>query len=153
MPTDARSLPLRFREEVCSRGNLEVADEIFAADYVNHDPVDSWDPPGPEGVKRLFAAYRTAFPDLEYAIEDVIVAGDRVVTRWKAWGTHTGDLMGIPPTSRRAECDGITIDRVADGRIVESWVTWNTLGFFQQLGLLPDLSDLQPPATPGRSGG
>jgi steroid delta-isomerase-like uncharacterized protein len=152
MPTAARSLPLRFREEVCSRGNFDVADEIFAPDYVNHDPVDSWDPPGPEGVKRLFTAYRTALPDLEYSIEDVIVAGDRVVTRWKAWGTHTGDLMGISPTGRRAEADGITIDRVVEGRIVESWVTWNTLGFLQQLGLLPPVSELAPGA-PGRGGG
>jgi steroid delta-isomerase-like uncharacterized protein len=134
---EMKNLPRRFRDEVCSKGNMDVADEIFAADYVNHDPLDSWDPPGPEGVKRLFTLYREAFPDLEYSIEDQIVEGDKVVTRWRAWGTHTGNLGAVPPTGLRATTDGITIDRIAAGKIAESWVTWNALGFFRELGLAP----------------
>jgi len=135
-----KNLPVQFRAEVCSKGNFDVADEIFAPDYVNHDPLDSWDPRGPEGVKRLFRLYREAFPDLEYSIEDQIVDGDKVVTRWKAWGTNSGAFGAIAPTGLWATTDGITIDRIADGKIAESWVTWNALGFFQQLGLGPSFT-------------
>jgi len=92
---------------------------------------------GPAGVKELIAGYRAAFPDIHVTIEDQIADGDLVVSRWSAKGTHQGELMGIPATGKHATVTGITIDRIADGLIVESWNNWDTLGLMQQLGAIP----------------
>lgn len=79
--------------------------------------------------------YRVAFPDAHIALDDIIVAGDKVVTRWTATGTHEGDLMGIPATGTSIRFTGIRIFRVADGRIAEGWVNWDTFGLMRQLGV------------------
>ena len=125
-------------EEAMNRGNLGVVDEVVAPDYVDHDPANPSDlPPGPEGLKQLMSGYRSAFPDVEMTIEDQIAEGDKVVTRWTARGTHQGDLMGIAPTGKQATITGIFVDRLANGKLVESWANWDTFGMLQQLGAVP----------------
>ncbi len=81
--------------------------------------------------------YHGAFPDTQITVEDQIAEGDLVVTRWTARGTHQGELMGVPPSSNRATVEGITINRIADGKIAESWANYDALGMMQQIGAIP----------------
>ena len=119
-------------------GNLDAADEIYAPDYVGHDPT-SGDIRGVEGAKQYAAALRQAFPDLESTIEDQIAVGDKVVSRFSARGTHQGETEAFgPPTGKRVEITGITIERFEGGKIAEDWSEYNALGMLQQLGLIPE---------------
>ncbi len=135
-----KAISRRADEELFDRGNLEVADELFAPNFVHHDPVSGEDWRGPESVKQYAAMMRAAFPDLYYTVEDQIAEGDKVVTRYRAGGTHQGELMGIPPTGNRIEITGISITRINDGgKIEEIWENSDTLGMMQQLGVIsPD---------------
>jgi steroid delta-isomerase-like uncharacterized protein len=125
----------RLVEEGWNQGNIAVFDELFAADYLGHDP--SGPMHGPEGFKQFYATYRTAFPDTHLTIEDQIAEGDTVASRWTATGTHQGPLMGIPPSGKRVRVTGITISRYASGKIAEEWFSYDTLGMLQQLGASP----------------
>jgi steroid delta-isomerase-like uncharacterized protein len=128
----------RVLEEAFGQGNLEVIDEVCANDFVGHDPVAG--DQDKEGVKQTIAAYREAFPDLSFEIEDVIEAGDRVVIRWTATGTFENELMGQQPTGETGQpIEGIGIDRFnEDGEIAESWGQWDTLQFMRDIGAIPE---------------
>ena len=80
---------------------------------------------------------RSAFPDLRVTLEDDIAEGNKVVSRWRAQGTHQGELMGIAPTGNQMAITGITIDRIEEGKIVEEWENWDALGMMQQIGAVP----------------
>jgi steroid delta-isomerase-like uncharacterized protein len=81
--------------------------------------------------------YRAAFPDLKITVEAQIAEGDLVVTRWSSTGTHEGDLPGLPASHNKVTVTGIGIDRIENGKIVEGWNNWDTLGMMQQLGAVP----------------
>lgn len=130
-----KALALRVFAEIWNQQNLDVADEILAADHAYYTPADVIS--GPEGFKGFVNMYLVAFPDANFVIDDQIAEGDLVATRWTATGTHQGELMGIPPTDVFATTTGITIMRVADGKIVENWSQWDALGQMQQLGVIP----------------
>ena len=133
-----KTLLRRSVEEVFSaQGDLDVADEIYAPDYVGHNPLDPEDVRGPEGAKEQARMYRSAFPDVRLSIEEQVAEGDRVVTRWIGTGTHQGEMMGIAPTGNQIRVDGITISRIQDGKVVEDWELFNALGLMQQLGAVP----------------
>jgi steroid delta-isomerase-like uncharacterized protein len=128
----------RFLEEAFNEGNLGVVDEIFASDYVLHDPAIPDEIRSPEGVKGFVQMYRSAYPDTDITVEDQIAEGDDVATRWTARGTHQGELMGIPPSGNRVEVTGITVDRFSGGQFVESWTSYDALGMMQQIGTIPE---------------
>src|SRR5207245_6372747 len=113
---------------------LAVADEIFATNYVHHDPATPDFGKGPESIKQLVTLYRNAFPDLQFTIDHMIDADEFVTTRYTARGTHKGDLRAISPTNRSAKVEGILINRISRGRIAEGWVVWDALGMMRQLG-------------------
>ena len=96
----------RVWEEVMNKGNLAVADELMPANYIFHGP-GGIDAKGPEGFKQYVTIYRTAFPDLHCTIEDMVAEEEKVVSRFTLRGTHLGDMMGIPPTGKKAEIVGI----------------------------------------------
>jgi steroid delta-isomerase-like uncharacterized protein len=127
----------RYFEEAWNKGRLEVLDEIVASNYVNHDPAVPGLPPGPEGLKPIMAGFRAAFPDLHFTIEAMIAEGDQVVTRWTMRGTHLGEFIGLPPSSKQVTCGGIQIERLVNGQIVEHWRKADDLGLMQQLGAIP----------------
>jgi len=137
MSEENKAVTRRFLEEIFMVGNLELADEIFASNFVLHDPSVPHEVRGPEGIKQYVAMYRAAYPDTRFTIEDQIAEGDDVVTRWTGQGTHQGELMGIPPTGVEVTVAGIEIDRIVDGKIEESWVSYDALGMMQQLGVVP----------------
>src|SRR5215211_5062705 len=117
-----KALVREFFEEAWGKGNMAAVDEFMAADYVEH-PRPSTLSPGPEGLKQLIAAYRTAFPDLKMMLDDIFAEGDRVAFRWNVSGTHLGEWLGIPPTGNHVAANGITVFRISDGKVVESWTS------------------------------
>ncbi len=127
----------RFLQEAFNEGNLGVADELFASDYVLHDPANPEEISGPEGIKQFVQMYRSAFPDSHITVEDLIAEGDKVVTRFRARGTHQGELFGVAPSGNQVEVTGITISRFEGGKFVEDWSNSDTLGLMQQIGAIP----------------
>ena len=126
----------RIPLEILNQGKYELIDEIYAPDFVEHYEQPGV-PPTREGFKQFAMAYRAAFPDLHYTVEDAIEAGDKIVHRLTAGGTMKGDFLGMPATGRRATWSEIHIGRVADGRLVEHWGLVDQLGLFVQLGIVP----------------
>ncbi len=128
----------RFLMEAFGQGNLAVLDEILAPDQVSRGPSAlPGMPTGPEGSRMLITAYRSAFPDLSFTIEQQIAEGDTVVTRWTAHGTHNGELAGIPATGKQTTVVGLGVDRIENGKIVESWGIFDQFGMLQQIGVIP----------------
>lgn len=134
-----KTVSRRFVEEAFNGGKYEVLEELIAPTYVNHDPATG-DVTGIDGVQQSIDGYRSAFPDLRITIEEQIAEGDLVATRWTAIGTHKGELMGVAATGKEATVTGLTLDRIKDGKILESWTNWDTLGMLQQLGVIPALT-------------
>ena len=129
----------RSFEELWNKGNLSLADELFAPNYAHHDPSTPDVGRGPESEKKRANLYRTAFPDLRLMIEDIIAEGETVMVRWSCRGTHKGDLSGIAPTGKQININGVSIARFTNGKMAEGWVNWDALGLMQQLGVVPEL--------------
>jgi predicted ester cyclase len=137
MSQENEAIVRRAFDEI-AQGDLAVADEIITEDFVRHDLGGTMpDAEGPEGVKRLIAGIRVAFPDIETTLDDVMSGGDRVVVRFTARATHKGQFQGIAPTGRRATWAGVNIYRVANGKIQETWQLADSLGMMRQLGVVP----------------
>lgn len=124
----------RAIDEGWNKGNLEVIDELFAPDFVEHQAGIA---PGREGVKGSIRALRTAFPDLHLVPEDSATDGDIVWVRLAGTATHRGPFLGVPATGRSIRVDVIDVARVVDGRIVEHWGVADRLSLAQQIGLVP----------------
>lgn len=135
-PAENKKIVKRFIEEAFNQGNLGVIDELVAGDFVNH-AAGLQDARGPAGMTQFVTTYRTAFPDYACTIDDQIAEGDTVVTRWTARGTQNGPLMGILPTGKHVTLSGIVIDRIANGKLAETWLQADALGMMQQLGVIP----------------
>jgi steroid delta-isomerase-like uncharacterized protein len=129
-----KALIQRFVEEAFNRGNLDIADEVYASSFASHDPTTAEGPSSPEDVKQFVNLYRRAFPDIHTTVEDLIAEGNKVTYRWTARGTHQGEIMGVAPTGNQVTITGITIEQIAEGKIVEEWNNWDVLGVLQQLG-------------------
>lgn len=141
----------RFIEEVWSKGDFRVLDELFADGHIDHSPRSEQFGQGRQGARKFIAAYRGAFPDSRITIEDQFENGDKVVTRWTTEGTHKGEFMGMPATGKHATMNGISIDRVVGGKIVESWGSSDRLGMLQQLGIVPKPGQVVPSANGGEA--
>ena len=129
----------RWSEELWGKGNLAVADEIIAPEYVRHDPGDPFPARGPEDVKRIVIMLRTMLPDLSIQIEAMVAEGDLVVSRYTTTATDTRGYMGKPPTGRTIRTSAMQMFRFANGKIVESWAARDDLGTLVQLGHLPPM--------------
>ncbi|MGI8968828.1 MAG: ester cyclase [Chloroflexota bacterium] len=130
----------RFYAEIFNNGNLAVADEIIAAEFVEHIPQPmpgSRSTKGPEAIRSFASMFRGAIPDLHVSIDDVIAAGDKVVTRVTWEGTQRGPLFGADPTGKRLRFTGIDIVRIDGGKLVEHWGQVDVLGVLSELGFLP----------------
>jgi steroid delta-isomerase-like uncharacterized protein len=132
-----REIARRWTEELWGQGRLATADEIIAPDYVRHDPGDPFPARGPADVKVIVTRLRAMLPDLRLEIQDVIAAGDRVVTRYVGTATDRNGYLGLPATGKVTHTQGIQIFRFAGGKIVESWAARDDLGVLIQLGHLP----------------
>ena len=136
-----KNLVRRYLDEVGSQGNLDVVDEIFATDFVNHFPeFVGGDAVGSDKVKTFVAGMRKSDPDRKLTIEDLIAEDDKVVARLTYTGTQEGPLFGVAPTGKRVTYTGTAIFRLADGKIVDGWVNGDTLGCLQQIGAIPQMA-------------
>ena len=144
-----REIGRRFREELWNTGDLGIAAEIvhpecliqaripFRTDFVR----------GPEALGQLVLFYHLAFSEVRVTADQIIAEGDTVVVRWTARGRNTGDLLGLPPTGRVAVTSGVDVLRVADGKIVEGWVSWDTLSLLEDL-VAPEAREGETGAAP-----
>ena len=139
-----KELVRQMVEQMFNRGNLSRAEEFLAPDFVEHEELPPGIPPGRDGVKQLTATLRSAFPDLQATIDDIVAEGDKVVIRQTWSGTHKGAFMGVPPTGRRVSIGVIDIIRVDGGKFVEHWGQMDSMSMMQQLGAIP---------APGQGGG
>jgi predicted ester cyclase len=139
-----RAIGRRVLLELWSQGKLELADELYAPGYVDH--VGRGPEPGrvsgPEGIKQAVTMFRTAFPDLQYTVEEEMAERDLVMTRFSARGTNRGPFLGAPPTGRVVNYTGFDLNRILDGKIIESWVNYDALALLQQIGLVPPVKGL-----------
>lgn len=124
----------RFFDEVWNQGDEAAIDRFLAAETFGNDPEFGT---GREAFRAQWKKWRAAFPDIHFAVEDLVAEGDKVVSRWRMTGTQTGEFMGIAPTGRRVSVAGMSLDRLAGGQIVEGCDAWDALGLRQQLGALP----------------
>ena len=139
MSEELKAKVRRFYDAAWNSGDLSVIDELFSAEYVDHDAVaQTGGMTGRDSARQFVEIFRTAIPDLRCDIEDQVAEGDKVVSRWVATGTHDGTLMGVPGTGRRFRVDGISIDRFdEEGRFAEGWGTWDGIALLRQIGALP----------------
>ena len=129
----------RLFDEVWNKGHQQVADELLAPSYIHHDASTPDAGRGPEGEKKRATLYRSAFPDIRFTVEDLIAEGESVTARWSCRGTHKAEFNGIAPTGKQFTISGISVARLAGGKMVEGWVNWDTLGMMQQLGIVQEL--------------
>jgi steroid delta-isomerase-like uncharacterized protein len=141
MSVNNETVVQRWWQELWNKGNIAVADEIIAPEFTDHDPASPWVPPGIEGCRVLVSSYRAIFPDIHFTIEQQVAAGDRVVSHWRCRGTHRGDLMGIPPTGKKVEVEGVSILHLENGKITHQTTIWDALGLLQQVGAVPALGE------------
>ncbi len=138
MSEQNKTVVRRLFDELWNKGNLLVADELIAPIYVHHDDSTPDLGKGPESEKKRVNLYRTAFHDFRLSIEDLLADGETVVARWSCRGVHKGELNGIAPTGKQFAITGVTICRLANGKIVEGFVNWDALGLMRQLGAVPE---------------
>ena len=132
---DNVALAYRVVEEIWNGADLGVADVLFAPAYVNHGGLIPDLVRGPEAIKISVALYRTAFPHLHITVEHVIAENDLVVLRWTAHSRGRGELIGFAPGERPLAVTGMTLCRLAGGKIMESWTCWDTAGVPSRLGV------------------
>jgi steroid delta-isomerase-like uncharacterized protein len=127
------SVVRRCIEEMWNGREPDLADALYTADFVEHNPSNTDLGVGPESVRRLMRIYLAAFPDVRFTIDDIFAVEDKVVVRYTARGTQKGELMGIAATDQQVIVSGMAICRVSNGRVAESWINWDTFGMVQQL--------------------
>ena len=132
---EIRELVQRDIDEVWNEGNYEIIDELYAEDFVHHDPAYPGEIQGREAQKEFVRMYNTAFPgEPAITIDELVVEGDMVTLRWTGRGTHENEFMGVEPTHREVEVAGMSMARVRDGEIAEMWSNYDALGLLSQIG-------------------
>jgi steroid delta-isomerase-like uncharacterized protein len=121
-----------------NQGNArDIIDEVYAADYVLHDPTQAVPVIGTQGVHEFITSVTTAFPGMQTTLDDLIVEGDRVVQRLTARGIHQGEFLGIPASGNEVQIWLMVISRMADGKVAEEWQLVDALTLLQQIGAVP----------------
>ena len=125
-----------FVEEVINEGKLERADDLVAIDFVELDPLPGQQQ-GREGLKQVINAFRTAFPDIHWVIEEMVAEGDKVFSRFTWHGTHHGEFFGVAATGRHISVKGMVVDRIVASKMAESRLLMDGLSMMRQLGVIP----------------
>jgi len=139
MSADIKAIARRLYEEVWNGRQLEVVNELVSPSHALHDNNLEGSSVGPEAYKSQVNRFLKGFPDLRFAIDDVVAEEEKLVVSWNISGTHEGEFMGIPATHRKISVDGITINHIVDCKIMDSYVSWDALGMFHQLGVAPPM--------------
>ena len=130
----------RFHEEVWTKGNLDVIDELFEPDY-KVASLPPWRKPGTQGLKEFIADNHRMFKGIVSTVDDQVAEGDKVATRFHATGTHVGDLNGpvglVKATGKQVTWKGISIARYRNGKVIETTGIYDNMDLMQQLGAVP----------------
>ena len=132
---DPKATIRRMFDEVINQGRLDVIDELFAEDYLDHGPMG--DLPGRDAFRKMVAQWRESVPDVHCTVDNLVSEGDLIGWVVHASGTHTGDGLGFPATGRRFETSSANIGRFRDGKAVEHWAEQGMFPMLLQLGVLP----------------
>ena len=123
------------RHDTESMGQLLISNTNYSFHIGGHSSTVDWNE-----HKRLLTGVNSAFPDLHHEIVDMVAEGDKVAIRLSVTGTHKGEFQGIPPTGKKLSLDEMGFISIIDGKIVEGWISADTMGLMQQIGALPSLS-------------
>jgi steroid delta-isomerase-like uncharacterized protein len=126
----------RYFEEVWSNGDFSHLEELVAPDFIDHHPILGT-APDRNGQRQAVMMIQQGMPDHSVTVELLLAEGDLVADRWVSKGTHTGELFGIPPSNKTLKMSGMDIFRIENGKIKEVWHEEDTMGFMQQLGVIP----------------
>jgi steroid delta-isomerase-like uncharacterized protein len=129
-----KRLVRRFVEDVLNRGEVALLDELVADDHIDHGPLGNRC--GLESIRRELQSYQAAFPDLRFELVALVAEGDLVARRFVARGTHLGEYLGAPPTGRPVTLAGLAIDRIAGGKLAETWNILDLFGLLRQMGAI-----------------
>jgi len=138
-----KAIVREFSEVLFNQHRVDRTDETVAPDYIDHAPLPG-QAPVLEGAKQKWAMYVAAAPDMCITIEEMVAEGDKVAVRWIVDGTHRGELFGVPPTGNHLRFEGISICRLADGKIAEQFEQWDRLELMRQLGVAPTPAQATP---------
>ena len=127
----------RVVEEIWNRGDLALADSLFAPSYVNHYGLISDLVRGPEAIKVSVAFYRAAFPNLRITVHNLIAQGETVGLHWTARNAQSEEPTAIAPSTSRGSVEGMVFCRLVEDKIAESWTRWDTAGVLRRLGVRP----------------
>jgi len=127
----------RFFEDMLGKANWDLANEILAPEIIMHHPSSPQPVAGVKNVVGFLGAFREGFPDMNMKVEFTFGEGEMVAVRWQMSGTHTAVLFGIPPSGKSVSVAGISLLRFSDGKVVEDWVSEDSLGLMQQIGVIP----------------
>ena len=130
-----KALLRRLYDEVINEGNIDLTDEFFSDDFVEHEVFPGLPTGGPEAAKAAFAMFLAAFPDLRITPEDMIAEGDKVAVRATISGTHRGEFLGIPPTNKSFEAELVDIIEIHDGKATAHWGLTDQGAIMEQLGV------------------
>ena len=133
---EANKAIIRRYRQAHEQNDMAALDEIVAADLITHSQLPNV-PAGREGGKMVHQGAVAAFPDGKTTTDDLIAEGDKVVERFTFVGTHKGEFMGIPASGKQIRVTGMSIFRIANGKIVEHWGENDAMGLLMQLGVLP----------------
>ena len=131
---DNRKAAEKFFQEIWNQKDESAIDRFIAKDAAGNDPKFGV---GRESFREQWKKWIAAFPDLYFDVREIIAEGDRVVTRWHLTGTHTGsEYLGISAQGAKISVDGVSIDTIRDGVVLEGFDAWDALGFREQLGMI-----------------
>jgi steroid delta-isomerase-like uncharacterized protein len=133
MPVENKTIVRRLYEEVWNDRKVDVVDKLLSPSHALQEPNASGSQIGPEVYKTTVTRFLAAVPDLRFTIQDMISEGDKVVVAWVLSGTHQGEFYGIAPTNKKVSVEGITIHQIKNGKILESYASWDRLGMMRQV--------------------
>jgi steroid delta-isomerase-like uncharacterized protein len=131
MSAENKAIARRLYGEVWNGRRLEIVDEIISPSHALHGSITEGSAIGPAAYKGTVTRFLTGFPDLRFSIDDMVAEDAKLVVSWNISGTHNGEFMGIPATHKKVSIDGITINHIVNGKIMDSYVSWDALGMMQ----------------------
>ena len=149
MSTENKDIVRRLYGEVWNDRKLGLVAELISPSHALNDPFVSGSQVGPEMYRRRILELTASFPDLRFALDDLIAEKEKVVASWVISGTHKGDFMKIPATGNKVSVEGITIHYIRDGKILDSNARWDAVGLLRQLGALPAIGLSKEAASQG----
>jgi predicted ester cyclase len=130
-----------FADEVINKHNPAMVDSLCTADYVEHS-TDPTMKPGREGLKKSMTELISGYPDVHVTTNFVVADSNTVVSHYTMTGTNTGPMMGMPPTNKKMNVDGVSIVKFKDGKRAEHWLFMEEMKLMQQMGMMPDMSQM-----------